>query len=94
VDEYLPIMFDRHPNTNYKAEFSNRDLIAWSAAPLLLYPTHYTGDEGYISDTEQSTIVDDAGVEKKGKKGRFDDEFPGDVIMSSMPVVSMGKTEL
>ena len=30
---------------------------AFSAAPLLVYPTHYTGELGYISDTESSEIV-------------------------------------
>ncbi|XP_026761081.2 glycosyltransferase 25 family member [Galleria mellonella] len=58
VDEFLPIMFDQHPNDTWKAHFSNRNLVALSAAPLLVYPTHYTGDEGYISDTEDSNIVD------------------------------------
>ncbi|XP_055353599.1 LOW QUALITY PROTEIN: procollagen galactosyltransferase 1-like [Paramacrobiotus metropolitanus] len=52
VDEYLPIMFDRHPNEEWKGSFENRDLRAFSAYPLLVYPTHYTGEFGYISDTE------------------------------------------
>lgn len=30
---------------------------ALSAAPLLVHPTHYTGQEGYISDTEDSALV-------------------------------------
>lgn len=34
--------------------FANRNLIALSADPLLMYPTHYVGDEGYISDTEDT----------------------------------------
>uniref|UniRef100_A0A7G3ADG3 Putative glycosyltransferase 25 family member-like protein n=1 Tax=Lutzomyia longipalpis TaxID=7200 RepID=A0A7G3ADG3_LUTLO len=54
VDEFLPIMFDKHPNEVWKSAFNPRNLIAMSAAPLLLYPTHYTGEEGYISDTEDS----------------------------------------
>ncbi|KAL3275915.1 hypothetical protein HHI36_020650 [Cryptolaemus montrouzieri] len=57
VDEYLPILFDKHPQTNYKEYFPQRDLVAFSAAPLLLYPTHYTGEAGYISDTEDSKII-------------------------------------
>ena len=24
--------------------------------PLLIYPTHYTGDDGYVSDTETSVV--------------------------------------
>ncbi|XP_060654713.1 glycosyltransferase 25 family member [Drosophila nasuta] len=58
VDEFLPIMFDRHPQKDWSAAFEPRDLIAFSAAPLLLYPTHYTGESGYISDTEDSKQVE------------------------------------
>lgn len=57
VDEYLPILFDRHPEGNYKSHFPHRDLVAFSAAPLLVYPIHYTGEEGYVSDTEDSVII-------------------------------------
>lgn len=57
VDEYLPILFDRHPRDQWKGHFPQRDLLALSAAPLLLYPTHYTGEEGYVSDTEDSEII-------------------------------------
>ncbi|XP_072776047.1 procollagen galactosyltransferase 1 isoform X1 [Taeniopygia guttata] len=52
VDEFLPLMFDRHPSPEYSRHFSRRDLRAFSAEPLLLFPTHYTGDPGYVSDTE------------------------------------------
>uniref|UniRef100_A0A8U7P817 procollagen galactosyltransferase n=1 Tax=Corvus moneduloides TaxID=1196302 RepID=A0A8U7P817_CORMO len=52
VDEFLPLMFDRHPSPEYSQHFSRRDLEAFSADPLLLFPTHYTGDPGYVSDTE------------------------------------------
>ncbi|XP_030371927.1 glycosyltransferase 25 family member [Scaptodrosophila lebanonensis] len=57
VDEFLPVMFDRHPNQTWSSAFKDRNLIAFSAAPLLLYPTHYTGETGYISDTEDSVEV-------------------------------------
>ncbi|XP_026843806.1 glycosyltransferase 25 family member [Drosophila persimilis] len=57
VDEFLPVMFDRHPNKTWTAAFKKRDLIALSAAPLLLYPIHYTGESGYISDTEDSQQI-------------------------------------
>ncbi|XP_063056303.1 procollagen galactosyltransferase 2 [Engraulis encrasicolus] len=62
VDEFLPIMFDKHPNTDYMSYFEKRDLRAFSVEPLLLYPTHYTGEPGYVSDTETSTIWDDEKV--------------------------------
>ncbi|XP_077529136.1 glycosyltransferase 25 family member-like [Haemaphysalis longicornis] len=60
VDEYLPIMFDKHPEKTWAAHFPQRDLKAFSAHPLLVYPTHYTGEEHYISDTEDSVIVETA----------------------------------
>lgn len=61
VDEFLPIMFNQHQNETWKKAFPVRNLNAWSAAPLLLFPTHYTGDEGYLSDTEQSDIINIVG---------------------------------
>lgn len=57
VDEFLPIMFNEHPIDDWKNVYENRNLKAWSVSPLLLYPTHYTGDDGYISDTEDSKQI-------------------------------------
>lgn len=57
VDEFLPIMFDEHPNDSWKLKYETRNLNAWSVSPLLLYPTHYTGEDGYISDTEDSRPI-------------------------------------
>uniref|UniRef100_A0A2K5C5K2 Cerebral endothelial cell adhesion molecule n=1 Tax=Aotus nancymaae TaxID=37293 RepID=A0A2K5C5K2_AOTNA len=59
VDEFLPIMFDQHPNEEYKAHFWPRDLLAFSARPLLAAPTHYAGDAEWLSDTETSSPWDD-----------------------------------
>ncbi|XP_003964794.2 procollagen galactosyltransferase 1 [Takifugu rubripes] len=58
VDEFLPIMYNKHPVFDYMEQFETRDLKAFSVEPLLVYPTHYTGDQGYISDTETSTVWD------------------------------------
>ncbi|GAA6222576.1 procollagen galactosyltransferase 2-like [Lates japonicus] len=63
VDEFLPIMFNKHPRDEYMQYFEQRDLRAFSVEPLLLFPTHYTGEPGYFSDTETSTIWDDEAVE-------------------------------
>ncbi|XP_033863716.3 procollagen galactosyltransferase 2 isoform X1 [Acipenser ruthenus] len=63
VDEFLPVMFNKHPVKKYMEHFEPRELLAFSAEPLLLFPTHYTGDAGYVSDTETSTIWDNEGVE-------------------------------
>lgn len=46
----------------YMQYFEQRDLSAFSVEPLLLFPTHYTGQPGYFSDTETSTIWDDEAV--------------------------------
>ncbi|XP_061701911.1 procollagen galactosyltransferase 1 [Syngnathoides biaculeatus] len=70
VDEFLPIMYNKHPVSNYMEQFETRDLKAFSAEPLLVYPTHYTGDSGYISDTETSTVWDDDKILTDWDRGR------------------------
>jgi len=60
VDEFLPLMFDSHPNRDWSIQFSPRDLNAFSVAPLLIEPQYYIGQEGYISDTETSTVISDS----------------------------------
>ncbi|XP_056328120.1 procollagen galactosyltransferase 2 [Danio aesculapii] len=62
VDEFLPVMFNKHPKKEYMSHFQLRDLKAFSVQPLLLFPTHYTGEAGYFSDTETSSIWDDETV--------------------------------
>lgn len=57
VDEYLPIMYDHHPNTSWKSHFINRKLKAYAFHPSILTPTHYFGEPNYISDTENTTIL-------------------------------------
>ncbi|XP_065698529.1 procollagen galactosyltransferase 2 isoform X1 [Patagioenas fasciata] len=62
VDEFLPVMYNKHPVAKYMEYYKSRDLKAFSAEPLLVYPTHYTGQPGYLSDTETSTIWDNETV--------------------------------
>lgn len=57
VDEYIPIMFDKHPMEKYWEQFPERNLKGYSAEPLLIYPTHYTGQTNYYSDTEYSVPI-------------------------------------
>ena len=57
VDEYLPIMYGRHPNSTWAQHFPSEKLRALSVHPLLVFPTHYTGEPGYISDTEDAGII-------------------------------------
>lgn len=64
VDEYLPIMFGRHPNAAWSDQFAGAgSLRAYSASPLLVAPIKYTGEPGYVSDTE------DAGTIGEGAEG-------------------------
>ncbi|XP_051776506.1 procollagen galactosyltransferase 1-like [Erpetoichthys calabaricus] len=63
VDEFLPVMYNKHPVSDYMEQFETRNLRAFSAEPLLVFPTHYTGDRGYISDTETSTVWDNEGLQ-------------------------------
>lgn len=47
VDEFLPIMYSSHPNESLIEHFKDGEkLVAWSVAPLLFFPTKYTGEEG------------------------------------------------
>jgi len=57
VDEFLPIMFNKHTNAEWSSHFYPRNLVAMTAEPLLLYPTHYVGDKGYFSDTETTGLI-------------------------------------
>ena len=56
--------------SDYMKQFESRDLKAFSAEPLLVYPTHYTGDTGYISDTETSTVWDNEKVRTDWDRAR------------------------
>ncbi|XP_053098723.1 procollagen galactosyltransferase 2-like [Hemicordylus capensis] len=49
-------------SAKYMKYYETRDLKAFSPEPLLVYPTHYTGQPGYLSDTETSTIWDNETV--------------------------------
>lgn len=57
VDEYLPIMYDESPFAEWVKYFPRRNLNAASANPVLIAPTHFIGDQEYISDTEDSINV-------------------------------------
>lgn len=47
VDEFLPIMYSSHPNESLIEHFKDSEkLVAWSVAPLLFFPTKYTGEDG------------------------------------------------
>ncbi|KAM8984007.1 LOW QUALITY PROTEIN: procollagen galactosyltransferase 2-like [Ara ararauna] len=58
VGEFLPVMYNKHPVGKYMEYYESSDLEAFSAEPLLVYLTPYTGQPGYLSDTETSTVWD------------------------------------
>ena len=71
---------------NWKVQFFPRDLVALSAQPVLVEPTHYTGQPGYVTDTEDSPIIDDDHVNKfKGDPGE---------LSATKPSISVHNTEL
>ena len=39
------------------SKFPTRNLVALSVYPLYVYPTHYVGDDGYVSDTEGTITI-------------------------------------
>uniref|UniRef100_A0A8B9FIC4 Glycosyl transferase family 25 domain-containing protein n=1 Tax=Amazona collaria TaxID=241587 RepID=A0A8B9FIC4_9PSIT len=53
-----------HSLGSYMEYYESRDLKAFPAEPLLVYPTRYTGQPGYLSDTETSTIWDKEAVSR------------------------------
>uniref|UniRef100_A0A8D0FZS1 Glycosyl transferase family 25 domain-containing protein n=1 Tax=Strix occidentalis caurina TaxID=311401 RepID=A0A8D0FZS1_STROC len=58
VDEFLPVMYNKHPVAKYMEYYESRDLKAFSAEPLLVFGWQ----PGYLSDTETSTIWDNETV--------------------------------
>uniref|UniRef100_A0A8C9ZQH3 procollagen galactosyltransferase n=1 Tax=Sander lucioperca TaxID=283035 RepID=A0A8C9ZQH3_SANLU len=88
-----------HTHTTYT---STQDLKAFSAEPLLVYPTHYTGDKGYISDTETSTVWDNDKVRtdwdrarsgKTGEQAEISTEAQNSDVLQS-PLDSTARDEL
>lgn len=60
VDEYLPIMFNKHPNREWSAQFEPLNVDAFTLYPLVVFPQRYTNEPGYVSDTEDSPLVAEA----------------------------------
>lgn len=57
VDEYIPIMFNKHPNNEWSSQYEPRNVNAFTLYPLVVFPQRYTNEPGYVSDTEDSSIV-------------------------------------
>ncbi|CEF67199.1 Glycosyltransferase 25 family member [Strongyloides ratti] len=65
LDEYIPIMYDNHPFIEWKKYFSNRNLKAFTVYPLIVVPERYTNDPGYVSDTEDSIVIEKVEIPKE-----------------------------
>ncbi|XP_053224862.1 procollagen galactosyltransferase 1 isoform X2 [Podarcis raffonei] len=102
VDEFLPVMFDKHPVSEYMEHFENRNLLAFSVEPLLVFPTHYTGDDGYISDTETSVVWNNENIKTdwdraKSQKMKEQQELSSEAKNSNVlqsPLDSTARDEL
>ena len=42
---------------DWASYYLNRDLKAFAIQPSLVNPTHYTGESGYVSDTEKTPTL-------------------------------------
>ena len=52
-------------------------MSALSVHPLLVFPTHYTGEHGYFSDTEDTSVITDMEL-LSSKEGSSDREVVPD----------------
>lgn len=57
LDEFLPIMYNQQPNQEWSSHFGEKHLRAFTVYPLVVQPMRYTHEPGYLSDTEDSIIV-------------------------------------
>lgn len=57
TDEFVPIMFDQHPNAEWKQAFGPRNLQALAIEPKVCEPVKFTKDPRYSSDTENSVLL-------------------------------------
>ena len=67
---------------DWKKAFKPRDLVALSVQPLLIFPTHYTGEPGYITDTEDSNVIDltAEGAQVSAHPGGRENQEPQDAL--------------
>lgn len=89
-------------SAEYMEHFENRNLLAFSVEPLLVYPTHYTGDSGYVSDTETSVVWNNDSVttdwdraksEKMKEQQELSNEAKNSDVLQS-PLDSRARDEL
>lgn len=62
---------------DWASQFHPRNLVTYSVNPLFVFPTHYTGENNYISDTETS------GIWEEVKENEGDDKSNGTSTQSA-----------
>lgn len=82
----------------YLQYYEPRDLRAFSVEPLLLFPTHYTGEPGYFSDTETVTTDWDRDRTKRGREqdtqdGAFPPAAPHSARGAAPPLSASGNRD-
>uniref|UniRef100_A0A7E4ZZN9 ZP domain-containing protein n=1 Tax=Panagrellus redivivus TaxID=6233 RepID=A0A7E4ZZN9_PANRE len=92
LDEFLPIMYGQHPNNQWASYFEPRDVKGFATYPVIVTPERYTNDEGYISDTEASSIVNLGNLARENKSQFITNE--ADVQSKLRATSTMTKTEL
>jgi collagen beta-1,O-galactosyltransferase len=50
-------MYNQQPNQEWSSQFRERNLRAFTVYPLVVQPMRYTHEPGYLSDTEDSIVV-------------------------------------
>lgn len=90
LDEFLPIMYDKHPNKQWSSYFHERNLQAFAVYPVVVTPERYTYEAGYVSDTESSNIVDFQQTNKSTSDKVDNADFHGSLHTTS----KITKTEL
>ena len=80
-DEFLPIMYDWHPNAEWMGSFPRRNLRAFTVYPLVVEPERYTNQPGYVSDTEGSSVVAATKDEEKDNVKQLSDVFNNEMVI-------------
>ena len=71
--------------SEWKEQYVGRDLVAVSTYPLLVEPTHYTGQPGYFTDTEHSQVINLSNIPVKGDTSSIE-EYEAQINKGSMHI--------
>uniref|UniRef100_A0A914W2S2 Glycosyltransferase 25 family member n=1 Tax=Plectus sambesii TaxID=2011161 RepID=A0A914W2S2_9BILA len=93
VDEFLPIMFNKHPRQDWNAHFERRDLKAFTAEPLIVEPERFANQQKYVTDTEDSAVVSVNSVVAAGSVSH-EEAAPSASMLNTLSSQSALRTEL